>query len=243
MSSAVSGKKTFLIWNYSKVLEVSNISGPSQKRDTIDLTSHDSADGYREFIAGLADAGEISLEGNMVLSDALGQIAFHTDIQAGTARAGYIVLPAATGGAIRFTGIGIGFEPSFPDDSQIAVSGSLKVTGKPTLLTSGSAGLSALTGIEETDTDALTITPTPASGTYAYACTLSHTASDWVKLTVTCANQTVYINGELEATTVQSSEIALGAAGTTTDILIVVYLTAGTASPRLYTLSITRPAA
>ena len=242
MSSAVSAKKSFLIWNYRKVLEIANISGPSQKRDVIDMTSHDSADGFKEFAAGLIDAGEISIEGNMILSDALGQIAFHTDIQAGTARAGYLVLPAATGGSISFTGIGQGFEPSFPDDDKVGVSGSLKVTGKPTLLTTGSTGLSALTGIEDTGAAALTITPTPAAGTYAYACTVN-TASAHIHLTVTATSHTVYIQGAAEATGVQSAAIALGAAGTTTDILIIVYLTAGTASPRLYTLTVTRPAA
>jgi len=39
---------------------VSSIKGPTQSASMIDVTSHDNATGYREFVAGVRDAGEIT---------------------------------------------------------------------------------------------------------------------------------------------------------------------------------------
>lgn len=239
MTSGVAALRTFLIWNYSKVLEILSISGPSQSRDTIELTSHDSPDKFREFVAGPISGGEVSIEGNLIVGDTLGQIALHTDMQDGTKRDCFIVLPMGVGAALSFEALAKGFESSYPNDGKIGLSGSLQVTGKPTLLTVQSAGMSALAGIEENGPDdALVITPVRAVGTYEYECTVN-TNSTHVELTVTAVAHTVYINGELEATGVESGEIALGDAGTTTKILIIVY--EANEAPRLYTLSVIRP--
>jgi predicted secreted protein len=48
------------------VAEVKNITPPSFARDTQEATHTESPDGYREFISGLRDAGEISVELNFV---------------------------------------------------------------------------------------------------------------------------------------------------------------------------------
>lgn len=42
--------------------ELVDISGPDISRDSIDMTHHGSSNGWREFIAGLKDAGTLSLE-------------------------------------------------------------------------------------------------------------------------------------------------------------------------------------
>jgi hypothetical protein len=149
-------------------------------------------------------------------------------------------MPPSVAGSLTFSAIGTGFEGSFPYDDKIGVKGSLKITGKPTMYVSGSTGLSALSGIEENGGGALSLNEVVAAGTYAYTCTVN-TASDWVKLTVTAASHTIYAQGTAQTTAVQGDEIALGAAGTTTDILIIVYQANKT--PRLYTLTVTRPAA
>lgn len=41
---------------------VGSITGPGQTRDTIDVTSHSSSGGYREYIGGLRDGGELSFD-------------------------------------------------------------------------------------------------------------------------------------------------------------------------------------
>jgi hypothetical protein len=45
---------------YTKVGKVKDINGPSASRDTIDVTNHDSPDGYEEFLASLANGGEVT---------------------------------------------------------------------------------------------------------------------------------------------------------------------------------------
>lgn len=246
MTSGVSGKTSCLIWNYRKVLELLSIGGPSQSRDMVELTSHDSTDQFKEFVPGPIAGGEVSLEGNLIVGDAAGQIAFHTDIQGGTKRNAFIVMPMAVGGALFFAAYATGFGTDYPFDSKIAVSGSLVVTGKPLLLVDQSAGMSDLTGKETNDVgDALVITPAIAVGTYAYACAVGSGIAA-VVLTATAGAHIVYIQGALEATGVETDPIALGAAGTTTDILIIVH--EGTAAiptkaPRLYILSVARAAA
>lgn len=240
MTSGYNAYASYLIWNYRKLLELTNLSGPSQSADTIDMTSHDSADGYKEFVAGLRDGGEISIEGNFVPSDSGGQIAFHTDLQAGTRRTCWIVMPMSVGGSLLFTAMASGFEGSYPMDSKIGISGGLKVSGKPTLYVTASTGLTNLTGIEQQGGGALSISPAIAGTTYAYTATVN-TASTWIKLTPTAAAHTIYIQGTAVVTGNQSGEIALGAADSTTDVFIMAY--SASASPKLYKLTVTRPAA
>lgn len=244
MSSGVSAHGTFLLWNWHKVLELSGLSGPSETRETIDITSHDSDDKYKEFIAGVGEGGEVSLEGNLITGDTNGQIAFHTDVQNGTKRTAYIVLPMTIGQASLFSAIAKGFTPDFPYDDKMSVSGSLQVTGKPTLLTTQSTGMSALTGHEydgAVEGSTLSISPAVAAGTYAYTCEVTDSDQDGVKLAVTAASHTIYVQGASQTSGVEGDTISLGDAGTDTDILIVVFET--DKSPRLYTLTVTRPSA
>lgn len=64
-SQAISGiGAEFHRWNgshWDTISEITSIKGPGMKRDTIDVTSLDSVDGYKEFIAGMREAGTISL--------------------------------------------------------------------------------------------------------------------------------------------------------------------------------------
>ena len=132
MTSAVSGFGTQLSWNSQDVAEVTNISGPGESRDMIDVTNHDSSDGFREFIAGIASGGEISVEGNFKAADTNGQIAMHTDFQGGTSRTVTITFPSSLGN-ISGTAFITAFELGFPFDNKISFSATFKLTGKPTL--------------------------------------------------------------------------------------------------------------
>ena len=134
-SSAVAGKGTILEWNASPVVELTSISGPTETMDTIDVTSHDSDDAYREFVAGIKDGGDISFEGNFIKGDVDGQIAMHTDFQAGTKRAWVIKMPGWVPGSPQIAGNGYvtAFSMSYPYEDKISVSGTIKITGKPIL--------------------------------------------------------------------------------------------------------------
>ncbi|HUV56282.1 MAG TPA: phage tail tube protein, partial [Dehalococcoidales bacterium] len=209
MTSGVPGFGTFLIWNYRKVLEILSISGPSQSRDTIDVTSHGSTDKFREFIAGPIAGGEVSLDGNLIVGDTYGQIAFHTDVQGGTKRNCFIVMPMAVGGALSFEAFAKGFEGSYPFDDKIGISGSLQVTGKPTLLTAQSTGMTGLTGYawEDIEKLPLVIAETPLPGTYAYTAPVVTTTTH-VKITPVADTHTIYAQGVLLDG--ESDKIALG---------------------------------
>src|SRR5690606_37084510 len=49
---------------FTAIAKVTNVSGPETERETYDVTAHDSESGWREFIGGLKDGGEVSLELN-----------------------------------------------------------------------------------------------------------------------------------------------------------------------------------
>lgn len=137
MTSGVAAKGTQLEWGASGstvvLVELTSISGPSESMDTIDLTSHDSASAFREFVAGLRDGGEISFEGNFIKGDSEGQIAAHTDFQNGQVRAWIIKHPGWAAVATQMSGNGYltAFSIDYPFDGKISVSGTIKVTGKP----------------------------------------------------------------------------------------------------------------
>ncbi len=68
---------------FTTIGEVTNIKGPSEKAGQLDATSFDST--AMEFIAGLADNGEITFDVNFVGSDAQQQ-GLRVDLRAGTLR-------------------------------------------------------------------------------------------------------------------------------------------------------------
>lgn len=134
MTSGVSGFGTKLDWDGAIIAELTSISGPSESMDTIDLTSHDSANAFREFAAGLHDGGEISIEGSFIKGDTTGQIAMHTDFQAGSEKLWIIKMPGwASAPEFRGQGIVTAYALSYPFDDKISFSATIKVTGKPTL--------------------------------------------------------------------------------------------------------------
>lgn len=64
MSNAIDGIGTsFRRWDgtdFVHISEILNITGPGKTRETIEVTSLDSLDKYREFIGGLRDGGTIT---------------------------------------------------------------------------------------------------------------------------------------------------------------------------------------
>ena len=141
MTSAVSGLGTLLNWGGVDLAELTNISGPTQSVKIIDVTSHSSADSYAEFLLGIRDGGEISLEGNFISTDSTGQIAMHTDFQSGSLETWIIKFPAWVESSHEYpqiTGSGYvtSFEMAYPFDDKISFKATIKVSGKPILAVS-----------------------------------------------------------------------------------------------------------
>ena len=136
-TAAVSGHGTKFMWHdgteLQEVAELSSISGPTQSAATIDVTSHDSA-GWREFIAGLREGGSISIEGNLIVGDADGQVGMYDDFDNGEDRAWEIRFPSYAVSAPKLSGTGIieSWTFNFPSDDKITFSASIKLSGAVT---------------------------------------------------------------------------------------------------------------
>lgn len=114
---------------------LTDISAPSLSRDTVDTTDMGSADGFREFIAGLSDGGEVSIEFNFYprSTSASNQHLLRQNLEAGpnqTAQAFSIRFPANE--EVDFNGFVTGFEPAVPLEDKMTGSTTIKITGKPT---------------------------------------------------------------------------------------------------------------
>lgn len=118
------------------IAQVTNISGPGLSADAIDVTSHDSTSGYREFLQGLKDGGEISLDLNfdpvLATHDKVSGGVLD-DFNTGTAVSWYLVFTDAATSTWNFSGITTGFELEAPMDDKLAATVTIKVTGVPTL--------------------------------------------------------------------------------------------------------------
>lgn len=113
------------------VAEITNIKGPGLSRDPIDVTHHTSPSGWREFIGGLVDGGEVTMDLNFLPGNST-QSALITDMGSSTAVAYSVVfIDAPT--TYSFNGLVQTFEPEAPIDSQLKASVKVKVSGVVTI--------------------------------------------------------------------------------------------------------------
>lgn len=232
---------TVFNWDTVDIAELTAISGPNMSVDTIDLTHHTSPNTFREFVAGLRDGGEVSIEGNFYSGDTAGQVALVTDMQAGSKKEAIITGPTSAAYTWTFDAICTSFELTHPDDDKIGFSATFKISGKPVLAVTVSANSSALSFIDSVG--AKTPIPAYAAGTYVYSLTIA-SASGWIKVTTTHATAASIIAEALGvkhvlATTVQSEQIAMSAADSVT-VLTIKYTVAGQIT-KTYTIYIQRP--
>ena len=113
------------------VSELTNISLPNFASDDIDVTTHNSANYFREYIKGLTDAGEITLEGKMNYTD-------YGTVMAGlntlSLYSATILLPTAPSKTQWIANVYVkGVEGDAVFDDAINFSATCKITGKPSL--------------------------------------------------------------------------------------------------------------
>lgn len=119
--------------NFLTIAEVRSISGPTFTTDILDVTSHESQGGVREFKAGLIDPGELTFD----LAFQPGEITH--GIKAGLQRDlltrrvtnYHLVFPPGIGFTWQFFGIVTGLPLNFPIDEVITASVTVKITGLP----------------------------------------------------------------------------------------------------------------
>lgn len=108
---------------------VQNITGPDETFDVIDVTTHSSTGGYREFITGLADGGELTATINWHDDEAA-----HTALQEALVNreltAFQLFWPGYdTNNLADFDGYVTGLSRSSPTDAQITRDLTIKITG------------------------------------------------------------------------------------------------------------------
>ena len=226
---------TSFTWDGAIVAQLDTIGGVSVTADSIEVSSHQSTDGFKEFIAGMKDAGEVPVSGWFKFDDTTGQIAMFTDFSAGSIKTGIVTFPTSTGVTWTFsafiTALEIGTNAI---DGAIPFTATVKITGVPTFATATSAGLT--TPFFAISESAL-ITPAPANAVFSYVATvLTGIAS--VTLTPTATSGVIKVNGNIVATGVASSAITLGGAGSNTEVIVTV--TETDKAPLTYTILVAR---
>jgi predicted secreted protein len=123
---------------FETVANVTSISGPSRSRETIDVTAHDSPGGWMEFLGGLKDGGELSLDINYDPAEDTHDL--DDDFDDTEPRNYQIVILPGTEDEWTWSikGILTGLEDEFPYDDKMSRSMTIKVSGKPTLAPTGS---------------------------------------------------------------------------------------------------------
>lgn len=113
---------------FAAIANVTALSPPGLSRETLDVTAHDSPNGYMEFLGGLKDPGEVSFDVNYDPEQHDALVADFED-QAINYK---VTFPNGT--TWTFPAILTGFEPDAPYDDKLSASISLKVSGKPTIV-------------------------------------------------------------------------------------------------------------
>lgn len=132
VSASELGDGASFTWGSYEIAEIETINDFGVTRDKVEVTNHDSTDHFKEFIAGLATASDITLAGNLITGDTSGQMQAITDCLAGTKKTGTITLPNTAASTFSAT--------MFCSDYHITPSrtGALKfkfvmtISGKPT---------------------------------------------------------------------------------------------------------------
>ena len=224
-----------LIETFTTIAEVRDISGPGFSLDTIDVTNHDSVDGWEEHIGGILRTGDITFEINYQPEQAT-HLALISDMTNRVRRNFKVVYPDNS--EIPFTALVTQFEPGAAVEGELTASVTLKGTGKPGIAPETSGGLTALTGVDSAS-GALTFVPGFNNEVYLYTVDVGNTIT-WVKLTPTAASHTIKVNGNTVASAAESGQIALGSAGSNTQITITAQETGKLAVT--YTVIVTRAA-
>lgn len=117
-----------------KVAGLTEIGGLELSADTIDVTTLDSDGGYREFIGGFKDGGEVSLSGYFKPEVGQGQKEIYDAFESGAVQDFTIEFPEKLKTKWVFKGVVTGFTTSTSLEDPVSFEGTIKVSGKPELV-------------------------------------------------------------------------------------------------------------
>jgi predicted secreted protein len=122
---------------WTTIAEVTSITPPALARDAQDATHTESTGGWREFIPGLKDGGEVSVEMNFIPGGA-GVALILSQFNSSDLTQCRVLFPDGTHGANptstiwAFNAVCTGFAPEAPIDDVMKATAKFKVTGQPT---------------------------------------------------------------------------------------------------------------
>lgn len=122
---------------YEELAEITSISGPDKSRNTIDVTSLDSTDNYKEFIGGLRDAGQIQLEMNFTAAT---YNKLNADFESEDLKSYEIILPDAEKSSFTFNGLVTNLSMNMPLDDKISATATIKISGVVTEASGSGSG-------------------------------------------------------------------------------------------------------
>lgn len=134
-SEAILGFGVQLTRNGAAIAEITNVGGPSLSRGSVEVTHHQSPDRWAEFIKGLKDGGEVSLDINYLPANSTQNAAtgLLSDFSNDTTIDDWAIVWPNGATTWSFKGFITNFEPSAPTDEALTGTVTIKVAGKPTL--------------------------------------------------------------------------------------------------------------
>ena len=133
-TAAITGAGTVLkrgpVLTAVAVGEIESITGPSKKKASIDATTLNSADGYREFINGFKESGTVVLAMNFTADE---YSAMNDDFESGENIQYQIIFPDTPTTTFAFMGSVTDLGVSIPLDNKITCSVTIKISGKVTV--------------------------------------------------------------------------------------------------------------
>jgi len=119
---------------FTTIAQVVGLGGPSISLDPLDVTNHSSVEGWKEFVGGLLDGGELTLEINFDPADGThdSTTGLIKDMTDRTVRNFQLVFSDTANTTWTIPALVTGFEPAAPVDGKLSASVTLKVSGKPT---------------------------------------------------------------------------------------------------------------
>lgn len=232
MAVAAMGTKLFIGLN--SIAELQSVSGLEISADTIETTNLDSG-GWRQFIQGVKDGGEVSISGYFNPGDTNGQKAVYDAFGTGTVTAFKIAFPSSLGAEWQFNGIVTGVTTGAEMEDTVTFEATIKVTGTPALGLTASGGLTALSF-----SGAGTLSPTFSNSKFIYSYTFTTQTS--ITVTATAASHTLqlYVDGSLVQTLTSGSASSAIAFAAAESKLITITATEAGKTTKIYEAAVVR---
>lgn len=115
---------------FTAIANLTNLEDGGRTRNTIDVTAHDSPNKYMEFVGGLIDPGEVTIDINY---DPAVHDVLENDLEDEDPRNYQVVFPDVGATTFSFAAVMTGFSKSAPTDDKLSASLTFKVSGKPTI--------------------------------------------------------------------------------------------------------------